>query len=86
MLKEDAKIEFVSDDDTSDIKTIIWRNAELAVLEDSSEKRENSSPKTDEGSEKTEESTQKQKKVHPKRTRVRRKQIKVPKKRSVMKV
>jgi len=45
VLKEDAKIDFVSDDDTGDFKTIIWRDADLEFLE--------------EGSEKTDESTQK---------------------------
>lgn len=70
VLKEDAKIDFVSDDNTGDFKTIIWRNTELAVLEGDSEKNEKgsqkstqkiekSSPKTDESWEKIEESIQK---------------------------
>lgn len=63
VLKEDAKIDFVSDDNTGDFKTIIWRDTDLAVLEEGSEKSENSSPKsspkTGKGSEKTRESTQK---------------------------
>lgn len=36
VLKEDAKIDFVSDDNTGDFKTIIWRNTELDFLEDES--------------------------------------------------
>jgi len=59
VLKEDAKIDFVSDDNTGDFKTIIWRDADLAVLEEGSGKSKNSSPKTGESWEKTEESTQK---------------------------
>lgn len=38
VLKEDAKIDFVSDDNTGDFKTIIWRDTDLAVLEEGSEK------------------------------------------------
>lgn len=34
VLKEDAKIDFVSDDDTGDFKTIIWRDADLEFLEE----------------------------------------------------
>ena len=63
VLKEDAKIDFVSDDNTGDFKTIIWRDTDLAVLEEGSEKAENSSPKSSpeigESSEKTEIITQK---------------------------
>lgn len=36
VLKEDAKIDFVSDDNTGDFKTIIWRNTELGYGEDES--------------------------------------------------
>ena len=74
VLKENVKIDFVSDDNTGDFKTIIWRDTELAVLEEGSEKSGNgspeslskSSPKAGEGSEKTEESTQKTEKGSPK--------------------
>ena len=38
VLKEDAKIDFVSDDNTGDFKTIIWRDTELVYLEEGSEK------------------------------------------------
>ena len=58
-----SKIDFVSDDNTGDFKTIIWRDTELAVLEEGSEKIENGSPKcspkTGESSEKNEKNTQK---------------------------
>jgi len=58
-LKEDAKIDFVSDDDTGDFKTIIWRDADLEFVEEGWEKNENVSPKIGESSEKNEISTQK---------------------------
>lgn len=38
VLKEDAKIDFVSDDGFGDFKTIIWRDTELEFLEDGLEK------------------------------------------------
>lgn len=38
VLKEDAKIDFVSDDGSGDFKTIIWRNTELEFLEEGWEK------------------------------------------------
>lgn len=54
-------IDFVSDDNTGDFKTIIWRDTNLAALEEGSEKSDNGSPKSSpeigEGSEKTEIST-----------------------------
>ena len=45
VLKEDAKIDFVSDDSFGDFKTIIWRDADLEFLEDGSEKTEKSTQK-----------------------------------------
>ena len=36
VLKEDAKIDFVSDEGSSDFKTIIWRNTEFEFLEEES--------------------------------------------------
>lgn len=45
VLKEDAKIDFVSDDDTGDFKTIIWRDADLVGGEDGSEKTDESTQK-----------------------------------------
>ncbi len=46
VLKEDAKIDFVSDDNTGDFKTIIWRDTELAILEEGWEETEESTQKT----------------------------------------
>ena len=37
VLKEDAKIDFVSDDNTGDFKTIIWRDTNLEYYEEDSE-------------------------------------------------
>ena len=37
VLKEDAKIDFVSDDNTGDFKTIIWRDTDLEYSEEDSE-------------------------------------------------
>ena len=45
VLKEDAKIDFVSDDNTGNFKTIIWRDADLEFLEEGSEKAEESTQK-----------------------------------------
>ena len=45
VLKEDTKIDFVSDDNTGDFKTIIWRDTDLVYLEDGSEKTEESTQK-----------------------------------------
>ena len=45
VLKEDAKINFVSDDGFGDFKTIIWRDADLGFLEEGSEKAEESTQK-----------------------------------------
>lgn len=42
VLKEDAKIDFVSDDGFGDFKTVIWRDADLEFLEEGSEKAEES--------------------------------------------
>lgn len=65
VLREGAKVDFVSNDRIGDFKTIIWRNPELAVLEGDALKTPNgssesspeingdsseSSPKTDDGS------------------------------------
>lgn len=68
VLKEDAKIDFVSDDGFGDFKTIIWRDTDLAVLEEGSEKNGSpkSSPEMGESSEKTGKSTQKTEKRSPK--------------------
>lgn len=45
VLKEDAKIDFVSDDGFGDFKTVIWRDADLELLEEGSEKAEESTQK-----------------------------------------
>ena len=45
VLKEDAKIDFVSDDGFGDFKTVIWRDADLEFLEEGSEKAEESTQK-----------------------------------------
>lgn len=45
VLKEDAKIDFVGDDNTGDFKTIIWRDTDLEFLEEGSEKAEESTQK-----------------------------------------
>ena len=45
VLKEDAKIDFVSDDSFGDFKTIIWRDADLEFLEDGSEETDESTQK-----------------------------------------
>lgn len=45
VLKEDTKIDFVSDDNTGDFKAIIWRDTDLVGGEDGSEKTDESTQK-----------------------------------------
>ncbi len=59
VLKEDAKSDFVSDDNPGDFKTIIWWNTELGFAGESFQKTEKSWLKIGGNSEKIENSSEK---------------------------